>query len=472
MLRNKAPKHLPKNVQCFNIYTPSIRKDYYIVNSKFILTCQDSIGIFREGQRAYYLTHGAMALKNTKGNISVPKTISYILAPSEYLLPIQADLLSISYPNEKQIILGYPCHDVLHNIKHGDGDLKKLTGRKSSFNVEQESNQKFEKVIIWMPTFRKLRSGERIDSNVELTMGVPILKNNEDFCKLDEKLASKKVLLVIKIHPMQDTSKIRIRSTNNIVVLDGNTVKELGIDNYRLMVDTDAMITDYSSSGNAYEETTILYDIILIIPIVLGMRTKGFAFIAVYIFVKYSGNWLKRFKPLYWIIMGMVILAVSYSKLALYVSYSTSPRETLYLGALRLSQLCFPVGSGFATYASHISGRYFSGVYNIITIAGLYNYDGTISVAIGDAGFPYYIGQFGVIGCILIAVLFINLYKLSLKTIPKYKTTPIVLMWLMIIISLTSETILVNDGFQIAFIMSIITKALSIKYSSNVKAID
>lgn len=215
-----------------------------------------------------------------------------------------------------------------------------------------------------------------------------------------------------------------------------------------------------------------IYDIILIIPIVLGMRTKGFAFIAVYIFVKYSGNWLKRFKPLYWIIMGMVILAVSYSKLALYVSYSTSPRETLYLGALRLSQLCFPVGSGFATYASHISGRYFSGVYNIITIAGLYNYDGTISVAIGDAGFPYYIGQFGVIGCILIAVLFINLYKLSLKTIPKYKTTPIVLMWLMIIISLTSETILVNDGFQIAFIMSIITKTLSIKYSSNVKAID
>lgn len=255
LLRNKAPKHLPKNVQCFNIYTPSIRKDYYIVNSKFILTCQDSIGIFREGQRAYYLTHGAMALKNTKGNISVPKTISYILAPSEYLLPIQANLLSISYPNEKQIILGYPCHDVLHNIKHGDGDLKKLTGRKSSFNVEQESNQKFEKVIIWMPTFRKLRSGERIDSNVELTMGVPILKNNEDFCKLDEKLASKKVLLVIKIHPMQDTSKIRIRSTNNIVVLDGNTVKELGIDNYRLMVDTDAMITDYSSSGTDYLQT-------------------------------------------------------------------------------------------------------------------------------------------------------------------------------------------------------------------------
>ena len=102
----------------------------------------------------------------------------------------------------------------------------------------------------------------------------------------------------------------------------------------------------------------------------------------------------------------------------------------------------------------------------------MYNYDGTISVAIGDAGFPYYIGQFGVIGCILIAVLFCKLVRnLSLKTIPKYKTTPIVLMWLMIIISLTSETILVNDGFQIASVVSIITKALSIKYSSNVKAI-
>lgn len=216
---------------------------------------------------------------------------------------------------------------------------------------------------------------------------------------------------------------------------------------------------------NAYEETSILYDILLIVPIVLGMRTRGFAFVAVYIFVKYGGNWLKRFKAMYWILIGMVVLMVSYSKLARYASYSSSPRETLYLGAFRIFQLCFPIGSGFATFASHISGRYFSNVYNFISISGLYNYDGTIADAIGDAGFPYYIGQFGLIGCVLIAFLFINLYKLSVRAIPKAKRTPVVLMWLMIVISLTSETLLVNDGFQIAFIMSIISRLLSLKYS-------
>lgn len=240
LIRNKAPKNLPKNVFCFSIYRPSIRKDYYITNSKFILTCQDVIGTCRKGQKSYYLSHGAMALKNTKGNSSVPKSISFILTPSDYLLPIQANLLSIRYPNEKQIILGYPCHDILHNLKYGEGDLKKIT------------MNHFEKVIIWMPTFRKLKSGNRIDSDIEFSMGIPIIKNDEEFCKLDEKIKGYNILLIIKIHPMQDLSKIRIKSTTNIAVLDGGTVKKLGIDNYRLMVDTDAMITDYSSSGTDY----------------------------------------------------------------------------------------------------------------------------------------------------------------------------------------------------------------------------
>ena len=255
LLRNKAPKDLPKNVVCFKMHSPSIKKDYYIVNSKYILTCQDSIGAFRNGQKAYYLTHGAMALKNTKGNISVPNSMTYILAPSEYLLPIQANLLSITYPNDKQVILGYPCHDALHNIQYGEGDIKKVIAGKSNQNSKMGQIQGFNKVIIWMPTFRKLKSGDRIDSDVEFSMGVPILKNIDEFHTLDERLAKTNVFLIIKIHPMQDMDKIKIRSTNNISILDGSTVKELEIDNYRLMVDTDAMITDYSSSGTDYLQT-------------------------------------------------------------------------------------------------------------------------------------------------------------------------------------------------------------------------
>lgn len=46
---------------------------------------------------------------------------------------------------------------------------------------------------------------------------------------------------------MQDLNQIKLHSYSNIIVLDGNKVKELDVDNYRLMKDADALISDYSS---------------------------------------------------------------------------------------------------------------------------------------------------------------------------------------------------------------------------------
>lgn len=241
LVRNKKPENLPKNVECYEIYKPSIKKDYLLINAKYILTCQDAIGTLRIGQVAYYLTHGAIALKNTKGNISVPDSMTYILAPSEYLKQIQADLLSIAYPNNRQIILGYPCHDVLYNLKLGD--LNKIT------------NRVYKKVILWMPTFRRNKTGDRNDSVIEFFMGVPIIETIDQYHKLNSILNDLNMLLIIKIHPMQDLKQIKIHSDTNIIVLDGNAVKKLNIDNYRLMVDVDGMISDYSSSGTDFLHT-------------------------------------------------------------------------------------------------------------------------------------------------------------------------------------------------------------------------
>ena len=241
LVRNKKPESLPNNVECYEIYKPSLKKDYLLINAKYILTCQDAIGTLRVGQASYYLTHGAMALKNTKGNISVPDSMTYILAPSEYLKQIQADLLSIEYPNNRQIILGYPCHDILYNLK--SGDLNKIT------------NSVYKKVILWMPTFRRNKTGERNDSTIEFSMGIPIIETVEQYDKLNNILKDLNMLLIIKIHPMQDLKQIKIHSDTNIIVLDGNAVKKLNLDNYRLMVDVDGMISDYSSSGTDFLHT-------------------------------------------------------------------------------------------------------------------------------------------------------------------------------------------------------------------------
>lgn len=101
-----------------------------------------------------------------------------------------------------------------------------------------------------MPTFRKGGGYKRADSDHELPLGIPLIESQEAFDQLDAFLAEQNILLVIKLHPMQDPSTyVNLKETHNIRVLNGMDVKRLNIDNYRLMKGADAMLSDYSSSA-------------------------------------------------------------------------------------------------------------------------------------------------------------------------------------------------------------------------------
>lgn len=200
---------------------------------------------------------------------------------------------------------------------------------------------------------------------------------------------------------------------------------------------------------------SIIYDVLLIIPIILAMRTKGFAFVAIYVFIKYGGNWLKKIKVIYGILAISLVVFVGYDKINEYASWSSSPRECLYKGSLQLMGQCFPLGSGFATFASHVSGKFRSQVYDFIYIAdGWIN--GQPTAALGDAGFPYYIGQFGILGTILFFIIMLLIFKSAGKE--NMMNVSIFSFFGLIIISLTSEAILVNNGFELGLLFAILVK--------------
>ena len=205
---------------------------------------------------------------------------------------------------------------------------------------------------------------------------------------------------------------------------------------------------------NATCAVTIKEDIVFLGSVALAMRTKGLVFIAVYVFIKYGSRWLRKFKIFYWFAIIGIVLIVASSKLQMYASFTNSPRESLYVGAITLFKDCFPFGSGFASFASHISGKYFSEVYNVIHISGLYSADGQISPDLGDAGIPYYLGQFGFMGIIFIGILIYKMIKISLRNLDAKKKKGVVYLWLMIVITIPTEAVLVNNGMEIAFTMA------------------
>ncbi len=233
----KAPRQKPLNVDFVPLFKPSIKKDYYICRAKYFTSDNETILNKREGQVVFYLTHGAGGLKNVIGKINIPDSVDYILIQSEKYAPIQARQYSLEYPSDRLVYLGYPAHDVMLNADQKE--IKKIT------------KKEYSRIILWMPTFRKGGGEDRNDSRAEQSMGIPLIENEEQFEELNAFLHLNDVLLIVKIHPMQDLESLKIRTKSNIIVLTGDDVKKLDVDNYRLLPCVDAMISDYS--GIAYE---------------------------------------------------------------------------------------------------------------------------------------------------------------------------------------------------------------------------
>lgn len=237
LVRKKIKSKLPTNVETVPLFGPSFKKAYHICTAKyFTYDCEGGRKV-RNDQIVVYCSHGAGGLKNAKGKIFIPDSVNYILTQSEKYAPIQANQWSLN-PNDKRLVyIGFPAQDTF--FINDKSEFLKIT------------DKKYEKVILWMPTFRKGGGFKRNDSLKEQKLGIPLFNTLEEYSLFNEELKKMNVFLIIKIHPKQDLSNLGITDMSNIKVLTGNSVKELEIDNYKLMKSTDALISDYS--GAAYE---------------------------------------------------------------------------------------------------------------------------------------------------------------------------------------------------------------------------
>ena len=228
-------RELPHNVVWVAQYKPGFRKNYYKWVAKYLLADQDCEMKLRDEQISVYTTHGSVALKQCRGLMCLPSDINYCLTASDFYAPIDAYQFMWDYPNDKPVVLGFPVHDVFYSDI--TGDLAKIT------------KQMYEKTILWMPTFRKARFNARNDSTKDQPFGIPLFYTESDLKEFNKFLKIRNILVIIKLHPKQDIRDIRIADYSNICVLTGDSVKKLDIDNYRLMKDVDALISDYSSAA-------------------------------------------------------------------------------------------------------------------------------------------------------------------------------------------------------------------------------
>ena len=241
LVRKKVKNELPENVETVPLYGPSLKKAYHICTAKYVTFDCEGVNKLRKEQKVVYCSHGAGGLKNIKGKLNLPDTVDYILLQSPNYAPIQTEQWGIDIKDKRLTYIGYPSFDILHS--GNTEEIKKIT------------NNKYNKVILWMPTFRKGGGLNRNDSLKEQALGIPLFNNLEEYNEINEYFKKNESLLIIKIHPKQDLSDLKIQNKTNIKVLTADTVKVLNINNYKLMNCSDALISDYSGAAYEYLQT-------------------------------------------------------------------------------------------------------------------------------------------------------------------------------------------------------------------------
>lgn len=195
-----------------------------------------------------------------------------------------------------------------------------------------------------------------------------------------------------------------------------------------------------------------------------SLRTKGVVIVLIYIALLLYQKLKKCFtKPSFQLVKGVVyafafvaIYVATSVKITQYLAYGiAAARPALYMVGFQIMKENAPIGSGFGTFASSLSGEYYSIVYtkyNISHVTGLtpekYNY-------MADTFWPYVYGQFGIAGLIFYIGALAICCSIILKKC-KNKETKACVFLLMSYLLFASfvESIMTNDSI-ILYILSI-----------------
>ena len=217
------------------------REHYYnnLFLAKYIF-CTDAYGFARNcrsDQIRVQLWHGC-GYKTRINFVRCEHRYEYIIVIGQKYKEIFKTIFGLQ--DDQVLISGYPKEDWLFSPCE---DWKEI------FNVPVAS-----KYIFWMPTFREAKGvlGELDEKGFEGETGLPIVKTNEQVKQLNELLKELNVVLVLKLHPMQERSKIKFPADSNICVIENDALISERISVNRILGNADALISDYSSTSMDY----------------------------------------------------------------------------------------------------------------------------------------------------------------------------------------------------------------------------
>lgn len=155
------------------------------------------------------------------------------------------------------------------------------------------------------------------------------------------------------------------------------------------------------------------------------MRSRAFAFIAVYLIMalyffsingrKWKEEFRKKIKLIYVIPVMLVAVAISWNQLIFYFTTATQARSLLLRYGIMTMITYFPLGAGFGTFGSDIAATHYSPLYSKYGFNAIYGMRQGEEYFLNDNYWPMIMGQFGVIGTLLVFIVVYRFMKMVLQ---------------------------------------------------------
>lgn len=149
------------------------------------------------------------------------------------------------------------------------------------------------------------------------------------------------------------------------------------------------------------------------------LRARAIAFSVLYIILVYFVLENKKVKIKKWqlCIAGILVFFICKNQLIYYFTNTKTARYNLmYYGVVTLVT-CFPIGSGFATYASDMAYNYYSVLYKKYGFNYIYGLSITKGNFVNDSFWAEIMGQFGFIGMGLFISFIILFFRNIMKNV-------------------------------------------------------
>ena len=155
-----------------------------------------------------------------------------------------------------------------------------------------------------------------------------------------------------------------------------------------------------------------IYIFISLVILTTTLRFKAIAFIPIYMYMFYIVIIKERKLQIKDIVILCILGGIfAATQIREYVQNPDWARSALSITSLKIGKDHFPIGTGFGTYASWVSGESYSKIYDIYGLNKVWGLSSDFYWFVADTFWPMIIGQFGFIGLAIYTFIIYKIYR-------------------------------------------------------------